>query len=461
MLLLIGSAYDNKEKVVINMTKLYSDLMEFIPVNGFNLYGNATLHTYELTRHIPLFDFYPLYGKIRSLIRNRADTDSKFKKLLKSFPYDFSYHYDYNKKRSFTRSRRSKRYRSKDNIRRIYFPAVPIDYGIKLKLSVIGDIGVIKSIIDPTILVASHKDNFNPMTYDYMSLAKRDDEYWKEVCHHMYDIFKSWHITGNMLDPLNKWRLTRVDLTCNIIVDRNYSIKNLLYYYRRTLKRCGYSVRSFSHPGQDAQTAECWNKSQRFVAYNKSYEQQSKYGRNYPYRVMRFEVQILARKMPYIRKLLWKEFGIRSSAPLNFVLSSISKLSPFIIYKSIDTIFVDGDYYTEKAMKKRIKKLHCQRDTKDEIMSIAREISKYRSYSAIRDFISLYKEAHGANIFNYRLNLLREIKVSPIILEENHSYTFRKLPCIKTVFLSAIINSSLNNLSNELEYIKAFNIQQD
>lgn len=440
------------------MNTLYTDLLSFIPISGFYMYGNCTLHTFELTKNEILFEFYSIYGKLRSYIVSLAKNDSKFKKLLKSFPYDFSAIYEFNKKTASTHYKKgSKRFRSKENIRRIYFPAVPVTYGIKLKLCIIKDMGIIKAIIDPAIVHASHINSFDPMTYDYMTLAQRNDEFWKNVIHHVFDFFASWKIHGNLMDPYTRWRLTRTDLTCNIIVDRNYSIKTLLYYYRRTLKRCGYSVQSFSHPGQDAQTAECWNKSQRFVAYNKSYEQQSKYGRSYPYNIMRFEVRILPRKMFYIKKLIRKVFGIRQYPLLNNLLFSLVKLSPFIIYKEINNIFDDGDFYTEKTVKKKLKKLNCREETKNDIMQISIELSSYSSYSAIQKQLSLYKDVYGENIINYRLSLIRNMKISPILLEDRHSYRYKKLPSIKTVFLSSILNSSLNGLSDEFKYIQSFN----
>ena len=68
--------------------------------------------------------------------------------------------------------------------------------------------------------------------------------------------------------------------------------------------------------------------------------------------------------------------------------------------------------------------------------------------------ISIYSEAHNSKSIYYRLHALQDNKILPILLEKRHSHRYNKLPGMKTLFLSSILNGYVHNTSNELAYIE-------
>ena len=430
---------------------LLNELRLLKPIAGFDLLGNITIHTFEYSRHIDMFGLNEIYNRVRNYLISRKNDSLYFKNKLKHFPES---PINWDKYRNLPRSN-SKRFRHvKRDTKTGFFPPIHIKHGITIVLYFIGDIGGIKLIIDPALLVASHQKGFDLSLYDYTSIAKRDKEFWFEVYQYISQFCVSWHICGNAFDPLEKWSVTRIDLTANIMVDSHYSIKSLLYYYRRTLKHRNYATREFKYSGQNDQTAECRNRSQIFTAYNKTYEQSKRYGKSYDYNIMRLEIKILPRKLFYMKKKIIKSNGYYGKCHLFTLLEEFSKEAPFIMYSAICSIFVDGDFYSEKSFIKKINKLTCHDFIKEEMIIIARMLSSFASDKNIKRMISIYSEAHKSKSIYYRLNALQDNGILPILIENRHSHRYNRLPGMKTLFLSSILNGYIHNISDELEYIE-------
>ena len=433
------------------VTMLYTDLKNLKPIAGFDLFGNITIHTFEYTRHTDMFKFTEIYSKVRKYLVSRKNDSSYFKSKLKHFP-EFPTLWDKTRDSSKTSSKRFRHVNK--NMKTGFFTPVHIRYGITIILYFIGDMGVIKLIIDPALLVASHEKNFDPKLYDYTSIAKRDREFWIKVQNYISQFCISWNISGNAFDPFEKWNLTRLDFTANIIVDSHYSIKTLLYYYRKSLKHRNYIMRT-KYSGIDTQTVECGNKSQRFTIYNKSLEQRRNHNIICEFIMLRMENKILPRRMYHLKRDIMHLYGFEPYPPLGRLLEAISLEAPFIMYRAIDTIFVDGDFYSEKAFIKKLKKLKIRDEIKDEMLFISKKIAAFSSSDNIKKFISVYSESHDSKSIYYRLDTLRENGISPIIFEEYLGNKHNKLPSVKSLFLSAIINGFTNNTSDELQYIES------
>ena len=433
---------------------LYDALLQFKPIAGFKLVGKITIHTFEMTRRIDMFGFRDFYYKLRQYLISRQYDSPYFAKKLKSFPRDVMAQcksYSSNQKNSS-----SKRYRFKNKTIKVkFFPTVSVGYGISFMPYYINEIGTIKIIVDPALLVASKKKGFDPNTYNYISISERDKDFWKEVQSYVIKILSSWCILGLGLDNFTRWRITRVDFTANILVDSHYNIKTLLYYYRRTIKHRNYKNNSYRIPGQDEQSAECKNASQIFTIYNKTYEQSVRYGRYLGYNIMRFECKFLSHKIRLIEKRLMQDGKLRNDFNLAALLTVLSQEAPFIMYKEIDNIFADGDYYSRKAFKKRLKKMNNHDETKQELIEITDMISSFSSYNKIKEFLSLYSKSHNSNAIYYKINVLQSNGISPILLDDGHTNRFNMLPSIKTVFLSAILNGFKYEISKELEFIES------
>lgn len=431
---------------------LLNELRLLKPIAGFDLLGNVSIHTFEYSRHIDMFGFNEIYNRVRKYLISRKNDTSYFKNKLKHFPEN-PINWDKSRNLQHTSSKRFRH--SKRNVKTGFFPPVHMTYGITIILYFIGDIGGIKLVIDPALLVASHQKDFDPSLYDYTSIAKRDKGFWFEMCQYLLQFCISWHICGNAFDPLEKWNVTRVDITANIIVDSHYSIKAMLYYYRKTLKHRNYATREFKYSGQNDQTAECRNRSQIFTVYNKSYEQLKRYGRSCAYSIMRLEFKILPRKMYFMKKKIIKSHGSFNKCHLFTLLEEFSKEAPFIMYSAIDNIFVDGDFYSEKSFMKKINKLNSHDKIKEEMINIVKMLSSFSSDKNIKRIISIYSESHNSRSIYYRLNTLQENRILPILIDENRGHKYKRLPGIKTLFLSSIINGYVNNTSDELKYIES------
>lgn len=433
------------------VTMLYTDLKNLRPIAGFNLFGNVTIHTFEYTRHTDMFKFTEIYSKVRKYLISRKNDSAYFRSKLKHFP-EFPTLWDKTRDSSKTSSKRFRHVNK--NMKTGFFTPVHIRYGITMILYFIGDMGVIKLVVDPALLVASHEKNFDPELYDYTSIAKRDREFWIKVQNYISQFCISWNISGNAFDPFEKWSLTRLDFTANIIVDSHYSIKTLLYYYRKSLKHRNY-IMCTKYSGIDTQTVECGNKSQRFTIYNKSLEQRRNHNKICEFTMLRMENKILPRKMYHLKRDIIHLCDLGSDRCLGRLLEAFSLEAPFIMYKSIDTIFVDGDFYSEKAFIKKLKKLKIRDEIKEEMLAISKKISAFSSSDNIKKFISTYSEAHDSRSIYYRLISLQENGISPIIFEEHSRNKHNKLPSVKSLFLSAIINGFINSTSDELRYIES------
>lgn len=446
---------DKRHKKSELTSVLYDAILKFKPIAGFKLIGHITIHTFEMTRRIDMFGFRDFYYKLRQYLISRQYDSPYFSKKLKSFPRDVmaqckSYSND-TKKNSM-----SKRYRLKNKTLRVkFFPTVSVGYGISFMPYYINEIGTIKIIVDPALLIASKKKGFDPNTYNYISISERDKNFWNDVQSYITKILSSWCILGLGLDKFTRWRITRVDFTSNIMVDSHYNIKTLLYYYRRTIKRRNYMNNSYIIPGQDEQSAECKNASEIFTIYNKTYEQNVRYGRYLGYNIMRFECKFLSKKIRLIEKKLIQDGKLRDDFNLSMLLTILSQEAPFIMYNEINNVFADGDYYSRKAFKKKLKKMNSHEDTKKEMIEIAEKISSFTSYNRIKEFLILYSKSHHSNGIYYRINMLQSNGISPILLDEDHTHRFNMLPSVKTVFLSAIINGFIHETSKELMFIES------
>lgn len=433
---------------------LYDALLQFKPIAGFKLVGKITIHTFEMTRRIDMFGFRDFYYKLRQYLISRQYDSPYFAKKLKSFPRDVMAQcksYSSNQKNSS-----SKRYRLKNKTFKVkFFPTVSVGYGISFMPYYINEIGTIKIIVDPALLIASKKKGFDHNTYNYISISERDKIFWNEVQSYVTKILSSWCILGLGLDKFTRWRVTRVDFTANIMVDSHYNIKTLLYYYRRTIKRRNYMNNSYIIPGQDEQSAECKNASEIFTIYNKTYEQSVRYGRYLGYNIMRFECKFLSKKIRLIEKRLMQDGKLQDDFNLTKLLTILSQESPFIMYNEINNVFADGNYYSRKAFKKKLKKMNSHEDTKKEMIEIAEKISSFTSYNRIKEFLILYSKSHHSNGIYYRINMLQSNGISPILLDEDHTHRFNMLPSVKTVFLSAIINGFIHETSKELMFIES------
>lgn len=436
----------------VELNKLIGDLLDSSSIcNSFKSYkliGKISIHTYELTKRMSMMDFCELYGRVRSFVIKRSKSSELYRKKLQYLPFDI--HEKYRKTESKTTKSR-KRFRAKTKFR--FFPTINVAYGIRLFMYYFDDIGTVKLIIDPSLVIASHHENFNPLTYDYTQIAERDLNFWIEVTAYVNIFIGHWDIAPHSDSP---WMLTRIDATANIEVESNIRIPQLLYYLKRTIKRSSYHNINYRCKNQDSHIMECGNKSQRFIVYDKTYEQFVRYGRKFSNKILRFECKMLPRRIYALKRKLRQEKIIVDYRNTLGILVAVSYLAPFIMYEAICNVFNKGDFYSESAVLKILKKDKSRPGTKEEILAFMRKISSFKSYTNISKFIKLQQEIYGYNMVYRKLKYLQDRNISPILLEDRHTTRYKKFPSIRSIFLSAIINGYNTELSDELDYIRSF-----
>ena len=432
------------------LTSLINSLMgmEYFIDDEIELIDWISIHTFEITKRVSMIEFHETYGRLRAYIYARAKKSIKFGKLKSSFPFDPKYQSFTTNSNSKSNSKSHKRYRSKTIFR--FFPTVNVCYGIRMFLYYFDNIGTIKLIVDPSLLIASCKSDFNPDKYDYTKLDKRDKDFWGKLNELLRRFMISWDITRYG----DHWILTRVDVTANIRIGKYISIPKLIRYYKRSLKRYGYKNVKFHSFDMNNHIFECKNLSQNFTIYDKTHEQYIHYNRTYQHKVLRMEYKIRSKRLYGMKRQLHR-YGLTPSNPRYFnILYAISLIAPIIMYNAIRNIFKSGDFYSRKALHKLLKRdKTCGDSIKREVTFFMESLSAESSYDDIVDFISKYKDDYGYYKLYRNLRYLKTKKISPIILEDLDAKRSSKLPGVQSLFLSAIINGHKTGSSDEFDYI--------
>lgn len=442
------------------LTSLINSLMgmEYFIDDEIELIDWISIHTFEITKRVSMIEFHETYSRLRSYVHARAKKSTEFKKLESSFPFDpknESFMANSNST-SNSNSKSHKRFRSKTKFR--FFPTVNICYGIRMFLYYFDNIGTIRLIVDPSLLIASCKSNFNPDEYDYTKLAKRDKDFWSKMNELLLRFMRSWDITRYG----DHWILTRVDVTANIHVGKYISIPKLIRYYKRSLKRYGYKNVKFHSFDMNNHIFECKNLSQNFTIYDKTHERYIHHNQAFQHKILRMEYKIRTKRLYGIKKQLY-QYGLISRNPIYFkILYAISLIAPIIMYNAIQNIFKSGDFYSRKAFHKLLKRdKTCGDSIKREVAFFMESLSAESSYDDIVEFISKYKDDYGYYKLYRNMRYLRMKKVSPIILEDLDAKRSSKLPGVQSLFLAAIINGHKIGTSNEFDYIWSLAADQE
>ena len=450
-----GECYKNYQdsmidKVLHVLNKSLGDVNYFID-KKYELIGNITIHTYEITKKVSMLMFSKIYNKLRAFIYDRSLHDSYFDQLKESYPANFLK--PYSKPTDTSKSSGRKRYRLIDSTNRFrFFPSINIAYGIRMRLSYFNNIGMIKLIINPALLVAASEPDFNPDTYDYTQIAKRDPEFWERVDELIDQFSNSWGITK----AGDRWSLTRVDITANIRIGNHISIPRMIHYYKRSIKRDSYKNVKFPSRSMNNHIFECKNTAQHFTIYDKTYEQYIRYNRSHSYKIMRLEYKMQVKRLFTLREFLKRSNILPYQPDMATTLSVLASIAPVIMYSAICNIFKPGDIYSIKAIDKKLKRdTKCKPSTKRRISMFIDLLSDTLD-DDIPKIISKYKNTFGIYRYNYIMRYLSEKGISPIALKRWDNTAPSKIPGIKSLFLASIINGYNSGLSDEFDYIRSF-----
>lgn len=441
-------------------------MRNFIPEEGCSLYEAPSTHTFSLCRLVDKFTFSNVYYRIQS---GHLPTNIKYdKKLLAKF----SGNYD-----NFPIDEKTHTIKHK-------FPSVPIAYGVSMQLSFCKTITnynkvkvnkektkleyveslYITLIVNPNLLIESHTQNFDAITYDYLKIAPREFWFWRDFDKYYSDILRQWGLGSDFKSGCTK----RIDASCTIKIPKYFNKVRYLEYLSKLPRQNYYHEAHFYHDNQNEHQSMAISKSKAVTFYDKNFEQAIKFSNYIEDQYIRIECQFFGSAFTdilysYIRKGYLKSFDKVHTA-LWIKLFLFSNMAPYIILDYLNRVFPTGDILEINRAEKRIEKPkrwcehNLQDNTKDDLKFILRMFSKSQSfddsYKIKRKLCSMY-----GNTKYYRLNsLLKELQISPITIPRNVATSdHTKYPSPRNLYLSALINSfDMINTLDPIFYVEKY-----
>lgn len=222
------------------------------------------------------------------------------------------------------------------------FSKVNIEHGIGTELSYHDDIGHIKLIINPTLVVASNQPGFSQSTYNYMQITHDYDIDWKLFSEILDDFFEKWEIPECRHQESS---LRRIDV-CMDIDMANLDISKYIYHLRMVPKNT-LLYKDFKFDLEEASKhLMVYNQHRAFSVYDKVYEQFDNHRVIYDGNIMRLRYQFLNPKSSNLIKNLDDVFHIRCTSFVKIV-EMVTALAPIIIQSNFDDTFPSGDFVKE------------------------------------------------------------------------------------------------------------------
>lgn len=381
---------------------------------NFQIYNEIGIHTLAILVPVNQYEFDWVYEILLRYATNRKKCEN-FKRNC----YDLTKPLDYSKKHH-------------------EYAPVSLPYGVEVKLNYGNPVSAITVIINPNLFMESRYSGFNFDTYDHISITGRDINFWIAFHYELIEFFKEWKFTA-LIDP-DRWILSRLDVCANIEVGNKFDIQLFEDYHEIVPKRNNYKIAFHKRKRVRDNFKEAKNKTQGLVMYDKTLEQSLEYHRIYKGKhVLRIENRLGRKKI----KMLLNE--IRQTLICDFPddaiwqAYAITTMSPLVILNGINAVYYSGTFYPEDKAIKIIQKSHHRDSTKLELIKFLNSNS-------------LYSEKSKNDRLYYRkmLSLFNDLGLSPVCINQYDSYYVKKIPSIKTVYLSAINNNPL-----EKEYYMA------
>lgn len=222
------------------------------------------------------------------------------------------------------------------------FSKVNIEHGIGTELSYHDDIGHIKLIINPTLVVASNQPGFSQSTYNYMQITHDYDIDWKLFSEILDDFFEKWEIPECRHQESS---LRRIDV-CMDIDMANLDISKYIYHLRMVPKNTLLYKDFKFDPEEASRHLMVYNQHRAFSVYDKVYEQFDNHRVIYDGNIMRLRYQFLNPKSSNLIKNLDDVFHIRCTSFVKIV-EMVTALAPIIIRSNFDDTFPSGDFVKE------------------------------------------------------------------------------------------------------------------
>lgn len=299
------------------------------------------------------------------------------------------------------------------------FSKVNIEHGIGTELSYHDDIGHIKLIINPTLVVASNQPGFSQSTYNYMRITHDYDIDWKIFSEILDDFFEKWEIPECRHQESS---LRRIDV-CMDIDMANLDISKYIYHLRMVPKNT-LLYKDFKFDLEEASRhLMVYNQHRAFSVYDKVYEQFDNHNVIYDGNIMRLRYQFLNPKSSNLIKNLDDVFHIRCTSFVKIV-EMVAALAPIIIRSNFDDTFPSGDF-----VKESYGLFYLLGNPERRVSQMKRIINSNNQFRGIETYEDIERKCNELKDINlnryYRTRRLQDAyNIAPLWLKEDVENTF-------------------------------------
>lgn len=298
------------------------------------------------------------------------------------------------------------------------FSKVNIEHGIGTELSYHDDIGHIKLIINPTLVVASNQPGFSQSTYNYMQITHDYDIDWKLFSEILDDFFEKWEIPECRHQESS---LRRIDV-CMDIDMANLDISKYIYHLRMVPKNT-LLYKDFKFDLEASRHLMVYNQHRAFSVYDKVYEQFDNHRVIYDGNIMRLRYQFLNPKSSNLIKNLDDVFHIRCTSFVKIV-EMVTALAPIIIRSNFDDVFPSGDF-----VKESYGLFYLLGNPERRVSQMKRIIKSNNQFRGIETYEDIERKCNELKDINlnryYRTRYLQDAyNIAPLWLKEDVENTF-------------------------------------
>ena len=374
------------------------NLLEYI--KNVKLYNRPGVHTFAITVRVSKGAFIKFFAKVKFLVGQLSKYNGYYKILHDT---------------QFGNKMIPNKYVKGGEI----FNRVYIEHGIGSELSYHDDLGFIKLIINPTLVVASKQPGFSQSTYNYMQIAHDYDTNWRLFSEILDDFFERWGIPECRHQESS---IKRIDV-CMDIDMANLDIEKYIYHLRMVPKNALVFKDVNFDPEEARKHLTIYNRNRAFSIYDKICEQFENHKVIYDGNIMRLKYHFLNPRSSDLVKNLNDVFHIRCVSFVDLV-ELVTALAPIIIRSTFDDVFPSGDFVKESYSVYHL--LRNPERRKSQIEKIIRSNNQFRGIDTYEDIERKCKEMISkSNMKYYKMRRMKEAyNIAPLWLNEDEERNF-------------------------------------
>ena len=374
------------------------NLLEYI--KNVKLYNRPGVHTFAITVRVSKGAFIKFFAKVKFLVGQLSKYNGYYKILHDT---------------QFGNKMIPNKYVKGGEI----FNRVYIEHGIGSELSYHDDLGFIKLIINPTLVVASKQPGFSQSTYNYMQIAHDYDTDWKLFSEILDDFFARWEIPECRHQESS---IKRIDVCIDIDM-ANLDIEKYIYHLRMVPKNALLYKDFKFDPEEASKHLMIYNQRRAFSIYDKICEQFENHKVIYDGNIMRLRYQFLNPKSSNLIRNLDDVFHIHCTSFVKIV-EMVTALAPIIIRSNFDDVFPSGDFVKEPYGLFYL--LGNPERRASHMNRIIRSNNQFRGIETYEDIERKCNEMKDENCNRYyRTRYLQDVyNIAPLWLNEDVEHTF-------------------------------------